>query len=404
MIEKLRIKFVCVNMIITLCMLVVLFTLLTGYVHKSMVKDRVNMLHRIAEEPVTKYRPSTAEKEKASLSYFTLERDTNGELRASGDQIYDLSDEAELHSLYDRVCAQTQADGVLKDANLRYTRVITPRGAKLVFADMSAERATDRYLVKVVLLSGFGAIAVFFGISLALSSWAVHPVEVAWKQQKQFVADASHELKTPLTVIISNAELLQQPGYDEKQRKKFSESILVMSRQMRHLVDSLLNLARLDSMDATAGSTVLEALDFSALVEDCILPFEPLFFERGLTLESKIEPCIRLRGNERALHQCMDILLDNAQKYSKPGTVRLSLRRQGRSGELTVSNPSTELSKSECAAVFRRFYRRDEARTVSGSYGLGLPIAQGIIIRHGGKIECSWEAGEICFTVNLPII
>ena len=128
--------------------------------------------------------------------------------------------------------------------------------------------------------------AVFFAASLLLSRWAVRPVEIAWRQQKQFVADASHELKTPLTVIISNAELLQQPGYDEAQRKKFSDSILIMSRQMRHLVESLLDLARLDSVQ---GTNDFAELDFSALVEDCILPFEPLFFERGLQLESEVE-------------------------------------------------------------------------------------------------------------------
>jgi signal transduction histidine kinase len=100
----------------------------------------------------------------------------------------------------------------------------------------------------------------------------------------------------------------------------------------------------------------------------------------------------------------VDILLDNAQKYSEPGTVRLTLRRAGRTGELTVSNPFPELSKAECRDVFKRFYRRDEARTQSGSYGLGLPIAEGIVKLHGGKISCAWEAGFVRFTVTLPLL
>ena len=400
MIKKLRVQFVCANMLITLLMLILLFTALAGYMHRSMVKDRVEMLHRVAEEPTVKYRPGTVKGDKAYLSYFTLEYGASGELRAFGDQVYDLSDEAWLKALYDRVANASGDDGVLKDVSLRYVRFMTPRGWKLVFSDTAVEQATDRYLLRVSLLSGLGAFAVFFGISLGLSAWAVHPVDLAWRQQKQFVADASHELKTPLTVIMSNAELLQQPGYSEEQRKNFSDSILVMSRQMRHLVDSLLNLARLDSM---TGDVELQTLDLSALVEDSILPFEPLYFERGLTLESEIEPGLSVRGNERALRQCVDILLDNAQKYSEPGAVRLRLRALGRSGELTVSNPSPELSKSECREIFRRFYRRDEARTVSGSYGLGLPIAEGIVTRHGGKIDCTWADGEIRFTVTLPL-
>jgi signal transduction histidine kinase len=200
---------------------------------------------------------------------------------------------------------------------------------------------------------------------------------------------------------MSNAELLQQPGYDEAQRKKFSDSILIMARQMRRLVESLLELARLDSAQMTND---FEELDFSALVEDCVLPFEPLFFEHGLELESDVEKDLRVNGNKQALRQCVDILLDNAQKYSEPGAVRLCLRRCGRSAELTVANPAPALKRGESEDIFKRFYRRDAARTGSGSYGLGLPIAKGIVARHGGKIICGWEAGEIFFTVTLPIV
>ena len=267
---------------------------------------------------------------------------------------------------------------------------------------MSGERAMTRRVVNISILVGLGALMILAAGSLLLSGWAVKPVEDAWNQQKQFVTDASHELKTPLTVIISNAELLQQPGYSDEKRQCFSESILSMSRQMRHLVESLLNLARLDS---TLDTDELHAnLDFSALVEECILPFEPMYFERGLLLESEIEPGLQVCGNEVPLRRCVDILLDNAQKYSEPGTVRVRLCRDARQAVLTVTNPYPELSKRECRDVFKRFYRRDSARTDSGSYGLGLPIAEGIVEKHGGKIRCDWENGEICFTITIPAI
>ena len=201
---------------------------------------------------------------------------------------------------------------------------------------------------------------------------------------------------------MANAELLQQPGYSEEQRRGFSESILAMSQQMRHLVESLLNLARLDTLWET--DSLVAALDLSVLVEDCILPFEPLYFERGLLLETEVEPGIRVQGNDRVLRQCVDILLDNARKYSDPGTVHVRLRKSGRQAELTVANPSPELSREECRSIFKRFYRRDTARTAAGSYGLGLPIAEGIVERHKGKISCAWENGEICFTVLIPLI
>ena len=401
MIKKLRIKLVCVNVLISACVLAVLFVSLTGYMRKSVKRDQINMLRRIAEEPGHKTRLYGQHGETVYLPCLTLEPGPDGELKVYGDQSFDLSDTQELREIYERVKAEPSPDGVLKDLELRYTRLETPNGVKAVLADTSGERAADRYIVKVALLLGFGTFAIFFAISVALASWAVRPVDLAWRQQKQFVADASHELKTPLTVIISNAELLQQPDYDEAQRRKFTDSILVMARQMRHLVESLLDLARLDSQ---TGNIRMEMLDLSALTEDSILPFEPVYFERGLVLESEIEPGIKTRGNELALRQCVDILLDNAQKYSEPGAVRLTLRRVGRMGELTVSNPFPELSKAECRDVFKRFYRRDEARTQSGSYGLGLPIASGIVKLHGGKISCAWEAGFVRFTVTLPLI
>ena len=239
-------------------------------------------------------------------------------------------------------------------------------------------------------------------MSLLLSIWAIRPVEEAWRQQKQFVSDASHELKTPLTVIMANAELLQQPGYSDEQRRGFSESILSMSRQMRQLVESLLDLARLDSLRET--ESLVSETDLSSLVEDCVLPFEPLYFERGLLLETEVEPGIRVQGNDRVLRQCVDILLDNAQKYSDPGTVHVRLRRNGRQAELTVTNPTSELSDNERRNIFKRFFRRDTARTATGSYGLGLAIAEGIVERHKGEISCGWENGEICFTVLIPLI
>lgn len=401
MIRKLRVKFVCYNMLIAACMLAVLIGTLNYYMHRSLEMRRFYMMRRIAEEPGHKYRPEESGSGVLHLSHFTLEYSKDGELKSRGDSSYDLSDQEWLQGLYERVCAMEENYGVLTDYGLRYYRAEASQGSRLVFTDVSEEQAAMRHMEKIFAAVGLGSLAILFALSVLLSGWAVRPVERAWRQQKKFVADVSHELKTPLTVIISNAELLQQPGYDEAQRKSFSDSILTMSRQMRHLVESMLELARIDNATGNEGR---EQLDFSALVEDCILPFEPLYYEQGLLLETEIEPGLRAEGNRQVLCQCVDVLLDNARKYSEPGAVRVNLKRAGRNAVLTVSNPSPELTKSECEDVFKRFYRRDEARSEPGSYGLGLPIAEGIVTRYGGKIACAWEAGEIRFTVTLPLI
>ena len=134
--------------------------------------------------------------------------------------------------------------GVLADYGLRFYRAVTPTTQCIVFADISSEINTMDHLMTYSLLIGAGSFLLFLAISLFLANWAVKPVDLAWQQQRQFVADASHELKTPLTVIQTSAELLRETGADTVSRSRFTENILVMTHQMRELVEGLLELAR----------------------------------------------------------------------------------------------------------------------------------------------------------------
>ncbi|MBQ9684950.1 MAG: HAMP domain-containing histidine kinase [Oscillospiraceae bacterium] len=400
MIGKLRVKFVVINMLIVTCMLALSFGLLSHFMRRSMVDERVSAMQRIAEEPMHMHSPGRGGDGDLRLPYFTLEEGPDDEIMRFGSADYDLSDEQMLEDLIDAARENGDKTGVLEDFGLRYYRAQGPWGAKYVFSETANERTTMRNLYKVCAAVGAASFVGFFVISLLLSKWAVAPVEEAWKQQKQFIADASHELKTPLTVIMANAELLQQEGYSDAQRSRFSESILTISQQMRHLLERLLDLARLDNAH---GKPHFDTLDFSALAEDCLLPFEPIFFERGLTLSSEVDPGLCVRGDAQQLRQTVDILLDNARKYSADGgAVSVTLRQQGHHALLTVSNPAPEISRADRKNIFKRFYRQDEARTRTGSYGLGLPIAESIVNQHGGKIWCDWADGLISFSVILP--
>ena len=402
MIRKLRVKFICVNMLISACLLAALFGTQLYYMHLNTMRNQQILLHRVAKAQDGQVQFSSHMGESGVvLPYFTLTRSPQGGLFFIGSEGVETPDAKELEALYAEA-AENGTSGVLLDRELRYLRTAESSGEKIVFVDISGEINSYRHMVRVNALLSLGALIVLFGLSTLLSKWAVRPVEEGWRQQRNFVADASHELKTPLAVIISNAELLQQPDFDEAQRRQFSENILTMSRQLRHLVENMLNLARLDNLRDVEKE--LTELDFSALLESALLPFEPLFFEQGLRLETEVEPDVRVSGNERALRQCADILLDNAWKYSQPGRVLVRLRRDGRSCVLTVSNPCPELSRAEQGEIFRRFYRRDPARSGVSGYGLGLPVAESIIAHHGGRIACDWEAGEIRFTVTLPCL
>lgn len=140
-------------------------------------------------------------------------------------------------------------------------------------------------LVRTCLFIAVLALGAFFGISLIIARLTVNPAERAWEEQKRFLADASHELKTPLTVIITNGELLKNNKYGEEKRTRFAESILVMAEQMRGLTEGLLELARSEEGRGIA----FERVDLSRLVSDSALPFEPLYLEKGLTLRCDVE-------------------------------------------------------------------------------------------------------------------
>ena len=241
----------------------------------------------------------------------------------------------------------------------------------------------------------------FLAISLKLAAWTVKPVERAWQQQRQFVSDASHELKTPLTVIMTNAELLQSEENDRDSQVRFSANILTMSRQMRALVEQMLELARADSGQ---GKADLRPVDLSTLAADALLPFDPVFFEQGLMLSSQLAEGINVNGDAGRLKEVLDILLDNARKYTEPpGTVNVRLERWGHHRcRLTVSNPGPPLSAAEQKDIFKRFYRTDPARSRDGSFGLGLSIAQRITEEHHGRIWVESSGGYNRFTVELP--
>ena len=290
--------------------------------------------------------------------------------------------------------------GIIEEYNLRFFRKGAAPNQILVYADISSELTTLNNLLRNCIFIGIACFLAFLCISFLLAKWAVQPVEKAWRQQRQFLADASHELKTPLTVIMTNAELLQNTDYDETSHSAFSSNILVMSRQMRDLVEQMLELARTDRVQS---DTVFCSFDFSRLVSDATLPFEPVFFEKGLTLHTAVTENIRINGNPSELRQVLDILLDNAQKYSREnGTTRMTLQGRGKGHcLLTVANEGEAIPLSDLNRLFKRFYRADQARSRTGSFGLGLSIAESIVKRHKGKIWAESKNGFNTFYVEL---
>lgn len=395
MLNKLRLKFVLINMCIVFSMLLVIFGMVYRFTGENLETQADTMLQTVLQAAQKPGVPQ--EQTDVTLPYFTLQINSWGEVVAAG-TYYQISNENFVERIA-RYVVNTRAEaGELEEYGLRFIRGSAMMNQYYAFIDISSQSHTLNALVRTSVIIGICSLVAFLGISILLAGWAVKPVQKAWQQQKQFVSDASHELKTPLTVIMSNAELLQNQPETTEETAQYSQNILAMSHKMRALVEGLLELARVDNGQIKRS---FERMDLSRLVSDAILPFEPLFYEHGLLLESNITPDICVTGNAQYLRQTVEILLDNARKYSAPGTVTLTLQRQGKSCLLTVYNPGTPIHHEELEKIFERFYRTDQART-GGSFGLGLAIAKSTVEEHGGKIWANAEPYGNRFSILLP--
>lgn len=397
MLKKLRLKFVLINMVIVTVMLLVILGMLYHFTKTDLHNQSANAMQTLVQSV---QQPVVGEKElrDVQLPWFIIRLTFYGEVTVSGSTYYDLTDETFLQQLIEAVFAFREQTGFLEEYRLMFNRMPGLGAQYLIFVDTSVQEAALRSQVHMSLLVGVCSILVFLGISILLARWAIKPVQRAWEQQKQFVSDASHELKTPLTVIMSNAELLQSG--DCEGREEYAGNILTMTYQMRKLVEGLLELSRAENGQVRKSFT---RICWSKLVSNGLLPFEPVFFERDLILKSCIEEGIYLTGNDQYLGQLVDILVDNAGKYSAPGIVMVQMQRQGRNQcLLTVSNPGEPIPREELERIFDRFYRRDAARSRSGSFGLGLAIAKAITLEHGGKIWAESNATGNRFCVVLP--
>lgn len=405
MIKRLQLKFICISMSLVTVLLAVILLLICRFTWMRLESESIAILQSAVMEDHGPGRPGDRGPgmvQPSSRPVFLLSLDPEGKLDISGSNYYDLTDTELLQQIFEAARDSGQRTDILYAYSLRFYKLEGGPGPRYAFLDISKEISTVRGLFLNCLAIGAAAFLVFFAIMWVLSKWMVRPVEEAWINQRQFVADASHELKTPLTVIMTNAELLQNEDFDAVARHRFAGSIYTMSVQMRGLVESLLDLARIDS---GAHHKQVGRVNFSELVEESVLAFEAVYFEAGRSLESQIPEGIFVHGSQQHLHQVVDILLDNGCKYSTAGTtVTLTLQKpiHGRV-HLAVASRGVPMTAQQCKDIFKRFYRVDEARKMNHSYGLGLPIAQAIVEDHKGRIWCESKDGTNTFFVNLPL-
>ncbi len=326
-------------------------------------------------------------------TFYSVALGEDGSVLAVDTGDKDVYTEEELTGIAEELLAAGQPSG--RTGNLTYMIVQRTGYTLTAFMDNTVSEAGLNTLLRNVLTVGGAAMIALFFISLFLARRIIRPLEENDRLQKQFVSDASHELKTPVAVIGTNAELLSR----EIGENEWLSNIRYENERMGGLVRQLLDLSRAENTE-----TPMETVDFSRIVTGETLVFETLAFENGKTIRSDIDEGIQLTGNGTQLTQLVSVLLDNAVRHSSGGEIGVSLKRQGHTAILEVTNEGEEIPPEKREHLFDRFYRADEARNSEGQhYGLGLSIAKAVAEKHGGNIGVSCCEGKVQFAISIPI-
>lgn len=310
--------------------------------------------------------------------FCVIDLDVNKQIiNIYSDKISAISDD-EIKEYTEKILKKNKLSGWINE--YKYKLSESNDGYMLVILDGSmAKQSNWSIFTTSILVSTISYLIVLFIIAL-FSKRAIKPIAESYEKQKQFITDASHELKTPLTIISANSEILEITyGNDE-----WIEGIEKQAERMRDLVN---NLVVLTKMDEEKQTIIYKEFNFSDAVYDTTMAFEGLCKKNKKKLHIDIDSDISMKGDESKFRKLISILLDNAVKYcDENGNIYVRLKKE-KHIVMSVRNSYKDVSNIELNRLFDRFYRVDKARTRNGSYGLGLAIAQAIIDRHKGKIK-----------------
>ncbi|WP_068777168.1 cell wall metabolism sensor histidine kinase WalK [Paenibacillus sp. FJAT-26967] len=421
MFNKLRNKFLLLNMIIISFMMLIAFSSIYIIMDQNISRDIDMELHRESDsrKPAGKsapFRPNTAPQEPQAgagnngmspplrSASFALVTDKQGTIQTVSSR-FDMTAEF-YNQIKTAALAKNKQQGKLKldDVHWAYAVQTVPDGYVISFLDVTSQQAFLTNLIYAFLVVASVMLVIIFFISRFFANRSIGPVQEAFNKQKQFIADASHELKTPLTVINTNVDVLLAHEDDIiKNQSKWLMFIKSESERMGKLTNDLLYLAQIDQIDT---GVMMAPFEVSEAVEQVVLTMEAVIYEQDIHLTYEIEPGLTARGSIEQFKQVVMILLDNAMKYTESGgSVDLTLNKRHQNLVLIVTNTGKGISEEHLDKIFDRFYRTDSSRTRGqGGYGLGLAIAKAIIEQHKGNIYAkSVKNEQVSFFVELPV-
>lgn len=409
MLQKLRREFVVITMALVGFVLVVALgsTLVSSYVNQSNMVYSA-LAHGLKEDlDFTPHFGDPGDGDNAhGPNWLTLSADVSVDGTIIAKSSYYIDPEV-LTKIIAEVLSSTEDSGHDANLHLSWMRAQNDTGWRISIVDtqsvdssLARQTMTDVVIVLV-------AMATLFLIVWVLSAWIMKPIQKSWDSQRRFVSDASHELKTPLAVILANTQILLDDPQMPRETRTWVESTNDEASHMKALVEDLLTLARTDEAQSDGAKHVLafDDVDLSEVVDECAIEFDGVAYERGCSIESDIEPNIHIQADRTQIARAVRTLVDNATKYATKGTaVSVRLKKADKRVVLTVNNASAPMNPDDLEHIFDRFYRSDKARSreETGGFGLGLAICKGIVNAHGGSITATSTAEEgTTFTITL---
>lgn len=406
MIKSLKRKFIFSAFIIMTIVMAIILGLVNFFMYSQTIKRTENMLsflvnndfsnrseeHKNINNNSGQFKLFPSFDYKDNLNTFVVTIDNDGNISEYSDRLHTSFTQEEKYELSNKIINENSEKGIYDE----FYYLLNKKENKTILAvtDISQQQAMLKQLLIISFIIYIVSICVVILIALFLSNWVIRPAKTAIQKQKQFIADASHELKTPLTIIKSNADVLES----ELGENKWVGYIQSESLRMSELVNDMLYLAKYDD-----NKFDIYEFDLSSAVTQASLPFESIAFEKEVKFDTYITPGINYTGDKKAMKQLITILLDNALKNTeKNGKVEINLTTNKKNILIKVSNTGVPIPKDDLEKIFDRFYRYDNARSrKNGGFGLGLSIANAIVTKSGGTINVRSKNGINLFLVKL---
>lgn len=409
MIRKLKTKFIILSMTALFVLLAVIVAGMNIINYNSIIEEADSILSFLSQNKgafpemggkhIKKLPPNLSPETPYESRYFSVfYNEMNTVVNVDVSKITSVDKSTAVKYANDILCAKTN-HGFTDE--YRYTVNQDYNGTRITFLDCGRKLGSfHNFLISSIAMSMSGYTVVFF-IIFIISGKIIKPIAESYEKQKRFITDASHEIKTPLTIISANADLLEMElGEDNESLADIKEQ----TKQLRSLTEDLVLLTRMEEAENN-----MPKIDFpiSEVVLETANTFRALAISQKKNFICNIEPMLTLNGNDKAIRRLVSILLDNALKYSpSESTVEISLEKKNRTIFLSVFNTTeTEVNSEKLQYVFDRFYRIEESRnSETGGHGIGLSVAKAIVTAHNGKISASTKDGKtFLITAIFPI-